>query len=60
MTEKEYDICIGMILAGRGLSEEDAHAFIEAISKMEGMLDDGDQEDFHGTEGWRHNMGWGE
>jgi hypothetical protein len=58
MTEKEFNICVGKILAGKSLNEEDAINFVETINEMESMLDDGDQEDFFGTEGWRHVMGW--
>lgn len=28
------------------------------IGLMMDLLDDGDQDDFFGTEGWRHRMGW--
>jgi hypothetical protein len=58
MTEKEFNVCIGKILAGKGLSEEDAINFVEDVNEMQSMLDDGDQEDYFGSEGWRHRMGW--
>lgn len=58
MTEKEYHICIGKIISGNPLSNEDAARFVDMIAKFEEMLDEGDQDDVFGTEGWRHNLGW--
>lgn len=54
MTEKEYNICIGKILAGKALDVTTAHSFVGAIGAMESLLDEGDQEDYFGTEGWQH------
>lgn len=59
MTEKEYNIAIGKILSGKPLSDEEANLFIETLGEFENMLDEGDQDDYYGTEGWRHRMGWG-
>lgn len=58
MTEKEYNRAIGKILAGVPLGSEDAAEFVSILGLFEGMLDSGDQDDYFGTEGWRHQMGW--
>jgi hypothetical protein len=54
MTEKEYNRCTGMILAGAPLPEEMRASFFTTLSIMESLLDEGDQEDYFGTEGWQH------
>jgi hypothetical protein len=56
MTEKEYNICIGKILAGKALDESTAQSFVCTLSQFEQLLDDGDQDDYFGTEGWRHRI----
>ncbi len=28
------------------------------VHKMIGLLDEADSEDFYGTEGWKHSIGW--
>lgn len=58
MSERDYSICIGKILAGKTLGEDEAQRFVEILSYFESMLDDADMQDFFGTEGWRHYMGW--
>jgi len=54
MTEKEYNICIGKILAGKPLDEDMAHSFVFKLGEFENLLDEGDMDDVFGTEGWRH------
>jgi hypothetical protein len=56
MTEKDYNICIGRILAGQALSEDTAQSFISVLNAFENLLDEGDQDDYFGTEGWRHRI----
>lgn len=58
MTEKEYNICIGTILAGKPLDVTLAHSFVETLVEFESMLDDADSDDYFGSEGWRHMVGW--
>lgn len=58
MNEKQFNICIGKIMAGKALDEDDAHEFVDTLSDIESLLDDGDQDDVFGTEGWRHCLGW--
>ena len=58
MTEKEYNICLGKIIAGKPLDEDTAQSLVSLLSRFEDMLDDTDQEDYFGTEGWRHYVGW--
>jgi hypothetical protein len=58
MTEKEYNICIGKILAGVPLTSEEGQRFVEVLCNFESLLDQGDQDDYFGTEGWRHRVDW--
>jgi hypothetical protein len=58
MEERDYNVCIGKILAGKPLNDEEANMFVDVLREFESMLDEGDQEDFYGTEGWHHRMGW--
>lgn len=57
MTEKEYNICIGKILAGKPLDQSMADSFVSTLNVFESLLDEGDQDDCFGTEGWRH-LAW--
>lgn len=52
MTEKEFNRCLGA--ASSTLGKE----FVEIIDKIFRLLDEADHEDFFGTEGWRHSIGW--
>lgn len=56
MTEKEYNVCIGTILAGKPLDVTTAHRFVETLVQFECLLDEGNQEDYFGTEGWQHRV----
>jgi hypothetical protein len=58
MTETEYGIALGKILAGCALKDEEANGFFETVLKFTDMLDEGDCDDVFGTNGWRHRMGW--
>lgn len=39
---------------------EDVQRLFQHIDALEGLLDDDDLEDIHGTEGWRHCVGLGD
>lgn len=32
--------------------------FLQIIQQFESMLDEADEDDYFGTEGWRHRLGW--
>lgn len=36
---------------------EERHELLEYISLLEDFLDEGDENDLYGTEGWRHCLG---
>lgn len=38
-------------------TKEDIDKLFEYIDALEMFLDDGDDEDMYGTEGWRHTLG---
>jgi hypothetical protein len=38
-------------------SAEDIAALLQHIQELEDLLDEGDQDDAFGTEGWRHRAG---
>lgn len=45
------------LTSGILLSEDEAHMLVDYISDLEGLCDSADQDDYFGTEGWRHHMG---
>lgn len=45
------------LTSGGRLSEDEAHMLVDYISDLEGLCDGGDQDDYFGTEGWRHRLG---
>lgn len=42
---------------GSGLDDEEAQELLEYIHELESLCDDADQDDVHGTEGWRFRLG---
>lgn len=36
---------------------DDVHCLLLYIDTLHGLLDEGDQDDAFGTEGWRHTLG---
>ena len=54
---KEYNQLTGKLLVNR-LTLEEAQKLVNYIESMEALLDEADLEDFFGTEGWKHNLGW--
>lgn len=57
ISESEYNQIIGKILIG-GQTEEELTDFLQIIQQFESMLDEADCDDYFGTEGWRHRLGW--
>lgn len=56
-SEKDYNILVGKLAVGE-LTQEERFDLLELISTFEGMLDEADGDDYFGTEGWRHRLGW--
>lgn len=42
------------------IKDMDRDTLLETIEEMIDLLDEGDQDDTFGTEGWRHRLGWDE
>ena len=55
-TERELDMIRGKMLVNAATQEE-LHAFLEYVNVLEGLVDEASDQDFFGTEGWRHNIG---
>jgi len=54
---KSLNFIRGRHSVGFGITHDDAAALFDHISALEALLDEGDQEDAFGTEGWRHRLG---
>ena len=55
-TDKTINIIRGKNLVGK-TEKADVDARIAHIDALEMLLDEGDDEDMFGTEGWRHRVG---
>jgi len=55
--ENEIDIIRGKMLVNAATQEE-LHDFLRYITTLESLVEEASQEDFYGTEGWRHRLGW--
>lgn len=53
MTEKEFCKILGKLEAQGGYEE-----FVANIESMMSMLDETDEDDTFGTQGWRYHFGW--
>lgn len=53
LSESEFQRTIGKIS-----TNPDYDRFITTIEVLMEMLDEGDMDDFYGSEGWRHRLGW--
>lgn len=58
LPESDYNRAVGKILAGKALDPDEALAFIATVSKFESLLDDANDFDVFGTEGWQHHLNW--
>jgi len=52
MTKKEFLKALGKVGAGVALKGSEAEEFADVVERMASLLDEGDYEDFYGTEGW--------
>lgn len=57
MTEKEINIIRGKLLVNAATQDE-IFTFIEYVSEIESLVEEASLEDFYGTEGWQHRLGW--
>jgi len=58
VSEKEMNMVRGKIVVGKATTEE-ALKFIEYVNKLEELVEEASCEDFYGTEGYKHRLGWG-
>lgn len=56
-TEREANVIRGKMLVGHATVEEQA-SFLGYVDELEALLAEADLEDFFGSEGWRHRIGW--
>lgn len=54
MDRDDFMIFVGRIAAQSSEGEE----FAFKVKQMMNLLDDGDMEDFYGTQGWQYLVGW--
>ena len=55
--EREIDMIRGKMLVNAA-SKEELHTFLFYVTALECLVDEASMEDFYGTEGWRHAIGW--
>lgn len=53
MDERDFNKFLGAVLDHRGGQE-----FNNVVDKMFELLDEADMDDYFGSEGWRHLLGW--
>lgn len=56
MNARELNIIRGKNLVGKA-TQDDVTALFEYVDKLEGLLDDADEYDTYGTQGWRYFAG---
>ena len=59
MNESEFNNFLGHIEAALAHDSRTID-FIDRVSEIISMLDESDQDDYFGSEGWRHRIGWDE
>ncbi len=57
LTEKEINIIRGKAMVGPIEGKEVLQLF-DIFDQLEQMLDEADQDDYFGTQGWRYHFGW--
>lgn len=55
--EREIDMIRGKMLVN-GATQKELHDFLLYVTHLEGLVDEASDEDFWGSEGWRHQIGW--
>lgn len=57
LSEREINMIRGKLSVNE-VNVSEINEFLKYVDKLEDLLEDGDMEDFYGTEGWRHSLGW--
>lgn len=57
-TEREINEIRGKLLVSAA-SQKEINDFLRYTSELESLVDEADGDDYFGTEGWRHRVGWG-
>ena len=56
-TERDIDMILGKMHVGAA-SLEEVKSFLEYVLELESLVEEASSEDFYGSEGWRHRIGW--
>lgn len=56
-TERELNIIRGKMIVAAATPAE-LSDFLFYVSKLEELVEEASNEDFYGTEGWEHRLGW--
>lgn len=56
-SEAEANRLIGKLTVGHA-SQQEIQKIITLLSEYEGLLEEADESDVFGTDGWRHRFGW--
>lgn len=56
-SERELDMIRGKMLVNVATQQE-LHDFLYYVTTLEGLVEEASNEDFFGTEGWHHRIGW--
>ena len=57
LSEKELDMIRGKMLVNAATKKEISY-FLFYVSKLEELVEKASIEDFYGSEGWQHYIGW--
>lgn len=57
LSERELNMIRGKMLVAAATPEE-LRAFLSYVTLLESLVEEASNEDFYGTEGWRHRVGW--
>lgn len=55
--EKEINIIKGKMLIGKA-TEKELTEFLEYVAEIEMLVEEASKQDFYGTEGYKHRIGW--
>ncbi len=56
-SEQEINIIRGKLLVNKA-SQEEIFSFLRYVTELEALVEEASMEDFYGTEGWMHRIGW--
>jgi hypothetical protein len=58
-SEREIHMIRGKLLVN-GATVDEINDFLFYVDTLESMVEEASCEDFYGTEGWKHSIGWDE